>query len=123
MPRLRGRGLLYGWLILAQAPVLGGLAVASLPVAVVLLVVGGVLNGVVLVMFLTLVQSRVNPAMLGRVMGVVSLAFFGLGPVSQAAAAPLAQAFGPAALFVTAGVFFRLAGASSLLVPSLRRLD
>jgi len=117
------RGQRYCLLIVAQAPLFAGLAVAPFWLALALLGLSGLLNGVVLVMFLNMLQTRVEAAVLGRVMGVVSLAFYGLGPVSQAAAGPLVAMVGPGALFGMAGGVFLLAGLGGLLVPDLVGLE
>lgn len=120
---LHRRGRVYCLLTLAQAPLFAGLAARPLPLAVLLLALSGVLNGIVLIMFLNLLQTRVGAGMLGRVMGVVSLALYGLSPLSQAAAGPLADAIGPGALFGLTGAAFLVAGLGGLLVPALVALD
>jgi MFS transporter, DHA3 family, tetracycline resistance protein len=123
LPRVRHRGALYCVLLAAQGLLFSGLVNAPLLLAVVYMAVAGVLNGILLAMFFSLVQSTVDQAQLGRVMATVNLAFNGLGPVSQAAAGPLEQMLGPRLLFLLTGIAAVLVGGAGLLVPSLRQLD
>jgi MFS family permease len=123
LPRVRHRGALYCVLLAAQGLLFSGLVNAPLLLAVAYMAVAGVLNGILLAMFFSLVQSTVDQAQLGRVMATVNLAFNGLGPVSQAAAGPLEQMLGPRLLFLLTGIAAVLVGGAGLLVPSLRQLD
>lgn len=122
-PTRRRRGVAICLLLLAQGPLVVGLAFAPLPLAVALLAGVGLLNGVANVLYLALVQSRVAAAMLGRVMSFVTLGSFGFVPFSQVAAGVLAAAAGPAPLFVTAGGLLTVAALAGLLSPPLRQLD
>ena len=123
LPRVRHRGALYCVLLAAQGLLFSALVNAPLLLAVAYMAVAGVLNGILLAMFFSLVQSTVDQAQLGRVMATVNLAFNGLGPVSQAAAGPLEQMLGPRLLFLLTGIAAVLVGGAGLLVPSLRQLD
>ena len=123
MPRLRHRGALYCFLLAAQGLLFSGLVAAPLLLAVAYMAVAGVLNGVLLAMFFSLVQSTVDQARLGRVMATVNLAYNGLGPVSQAAAGPLEQVLGPRPLFLVTGMIAVVVAGAGLLVPAVRELD
>jgi MFS family permease len=123
LPRVRHRGALYCILLAAQGLLFSGLFNAPLLLAVAYMAVAGVLNGVLLAMFFSLVQSTVDQAQLGRVMATVNLAYNGLGPVSQAASGPLEQMLGPRPLFLLTGIIAVLVGGAGLLVPSVRELD
>jgi MFS family permease len=123
LPRVRRRGTLYCLQLAAQGLLFSGLVNAPLLLAAVYMALAGVLNGLWLAMFFSLVQSTVDRAQLGRVMATVSLALTGLGPVSQAAAGPLEQLLGPRLLFLLAGMIAVLVGGAGLLVRSLRELD
>jgi MFS transporter, DHA3 family, tetracycline resistance protein len=118
----RRRGVAFCLLQFAQAPLVVGLAFGSLPVAIALLVTMGTLNGIATVLYLALVQARVAPEMLGRVMSFVALGAFGLAPLSQLAAGLVAAAAGPATLFTAAGLLMGAAALGGLLSPALRGL-
>ena len=94
----------------AQGLLFSALVNAPLLLAVTYMAVAGVLNGVLLAMFFSLVQSTVDQAQLGRVMATVKLASSGLGPVSQATTGPLEQLLGPRLLFLLKGIAAVLVG-------------
>jgi hypothetical protein len=55
------------------------------------------------VVFLTVVQKQVSPALLGRVMGAIMLCAFGTFPLSVAITGLLVHRLGPALFFPVAG--------------------
>jgi len=121
-PRRR-RGVAFCLLLLVQGPLVIGLAFAPLPLAIAFLALAGMLNGIANVLYMALVQGRVAPAMLGRVMSFEALGSFGLVPLSQIAAGVVGEVAGPARLFVAAGGLMGAAALAGLLSPALRQLD
>jgi MFS family permease len=73
------------------------------PGAAAALFVVGVANGLGNVVFLTVVQKQVSPALLGRVMGAIMLCAFGSFPLSVAITGLLVHRLGPALFFPIAG--------------------
>jgi MFS family permease len=98
-PALFASGVfLTGAAAICVVPYLGGEAGA----AVALFVAGG-LNGLGNVCFITLVQKRVAPALLGRLMGMLVLCAVGSFPLSVAVAGVVVRHIGPAPFFPVAG--------------------
>jgi predicted MFS family arabinose efflux permease len=79
-------------------PILGSVVGASF-----LLVAYGALNGFGNVVMITAFQRWGPPAVMGRLMGLMLLASFGVFPVSVALGAIVVHDFGPAAFFTFAG--------------------
>jgi DHA3 family tetracycline resistance protein-like MFS transporter len=77
-----------------------------------------------MVIWATLMQTRVPPALLGRVSSVDWLVSIGLSPVSFALVGPVAALAGTDATLVGAGLLGSAATAGTfLLVPALRADD
>ena len=89
---------------IALVPYLGGEAGAA-----VLLGVVGACNGLGNVTMLTVLQKRVSPGLLGRVMGVLMLCSFGSFPLSVAVSGVLVRHLGPAPFFPVAGALVGVA--------------
>jgi len=89
---------------IALVPYLGGEAGAA-----VLLGVAGACNGLGNVTMLTVLQKRVSPGLLGRVMGVLMLCSFGSFPLSVAVSGVLVRHLGPAPFFPVAGALVGVA--------------
>lgn len=121
-PRKR-RGVVFCVLQLCQGPLVASLACAPLATAGVALAAVGLLNGVAIVVYLSLVQSRVASEMMGRVMSFVMFGALGLVPLSQLIAGIAAEREGLAVLFVAAGTLMIAAATAGLLSPPLRRID
>jgi hypothetical protein len=83
---------------LAVTPYLGGAAGAAAA-----MFTAGAANGLGNVTFLTVVQKRTPPALLGRLMGAIMLCAFGSYPLSVAIAGVLVRHIGPELLFPIAG--------------------
>jgi MFS family permease len=83
---------------LCLVPYLGGEAGAAIA-----LLVFGLFNGLGNVIFLTMAQKQIPPAILGRVMGVMMLCAFGTFPLSVAVTGVLVRHLGPAPFFPIAG--------------------
>ena len=94
-----GLGVVQG-IALALVPLVGG----GLAGASVLLAASGLTIGVLNAFFMTHLQQRVPPHLLGRTMGVLTMAIFGAQPVSVLAAGLVLGATGPGVIFVTAGL-------------------
>ena len=71
--------------------------------AAVLLFVTGACNGLGNVIFLSMLQKWVPPALLGRVMGTLMFCAFGTFPLSVAVAGVLVRHLGPSLFFPLAG--------------------
>ena len=94
-----GLGVVQG-IALALVPLVGG----GLAGASVLLAASGLTVGVLNAFYMTHLQQRVPPQMLGRTMGALTMATFGAQPVSVVAAGLVLGATGPGVIFVTAGL-------------------
>ena len=94
-----GLGAVQG-IALALVPLVGG----GLAGASVLLAASGLTIGVLNAFFMTHLQQRVPPHLLGRTMGVLTMTIFGAQPVSVLAAGLVLGATGPGVIFVTAGL-------------------
>ena len=89
---------------IALVPFAGGAAGAAVMLGVV-----GACNGLGNVTMLTVVQKRVSPGLLGRVMGVLMLCSFGTFPLSVAVSGVLVRHLGPAPFFPVAGALVGVA--------------
>jgi predicted MFS family arabinose efflux permease len=94
-----GLGVVQGTALALVPLVGGGLAGAS-----VLLAASGLTIGVLNAFYMTHLQQRVPPQMLGRTMGALTMATFGAQPVSVLGAGLVLGATGPGVIFVTAGL-------------------
>jgi MFS family permease len=94
-----GLGVVQGTALALVPLVGGGLAGAS-----VLLAASGLTIGVLNAFYMTHLQQRVPPQMLGRTMGALMMATFAAQPVSVLAAGLVMGATGPGPIFVTAGL-------------------
>ncbi len=83
---------------ISLTPYLGGEAGAAAT-----LFASGACNGLGNVIFLTVLQKRVSPGLLGRVMGMIMLCAFGTFPLSVVVAGVLVRHLGPAVFFPVAG--------------------
>src|SRR5207248_1005864 len=121
--RLRRRGLLALALGMLQ-----GAAIALVPLAGVLLgaslllALAGAANGVLNVFYLSMLQQRLPSPLLGRSVGAQLLAAFGARPVSVVVAGTLVAGFGPAPMFLAAGLAILLAFAAGLSSSVYRNL-
>jgi MFS family permease len=122
--RLPGAGRLAGCTILAGAVAIAVLA--QLPG-----VAGGVLVALLIGLFTglsgalcgALLQTHADPAYLGRVMSVSSLASLGLAPLSMPLAAAAIGAWGTGPVFAGSAAVCGLGGVVALCVPALRRAE
>jgi len=86
----------------------------SLAVASVLLLVWGLGASVFMNFVVALLQERAEPAMMGRVMSMYSLAFFASMPLGYAQAGLVSDAFGPRASLVSSGALATVIGLAAL---------
>jgi Major Facilitator Superfamily len=102
---------------LAAAPYLGGILADGAALAAF-----GFLNGVGNIVMITLFQRWAPPELLGRLMGMLMLASFGIFPVSVALGAVVVRDLGPAPFFPIAGGLTAAAILAGLSQRSWRNL-
>jgi MFS family permease len=90
-------------------------------VAVMFTFVMGMANGYINILFMTWLQTRTPPAMLGRVMSLLMFASLGLTPVSMALAGALIQV-NMTWFLVTAGLLLVAVFLGSLANPAIRNM-
>lgn len=123
LPAARRQGVL----VLSIAAALGlGLAFIGLaptaPVATVILTVMGLGVGYINVAVIAWLQARTDPSMRGRVMSLLMLGSFGLGPLSLAIAGVMVDT-SATAMYVAAGVLVLATAAAGFVTGVHRRLD
>jgi MFS family permease len=102
---------------LAAVPYLGGLVAVGAAMAAF-----GFLNGLGNVIMITLFQRWAPPQLLGRLMGLLMLAAFGVFPLSAALSAVVVHDLGPVPFFPLAGAITAAAILAGLTQPSWRSL-
>lgn len=98
------------------------LVCGNLTSAMVVLGLSGLLNGLINVMYFSVVQEFFPRHLMGRIWGVISLATFGLYPVSVAVGGIITQRSGPQEVFVAAGVLLIVAALVGLASREMRDL-
>jgi MFS family permease len=102
---------------------LGAIGLApSAAIVVALLAAIGLGVGYINVVVIAWLQTRIQPDMRGRVMGLVMLSAFGLAPISLAAAGALVDV-AATAMFLVAGAIIFVAIAAATLTGAASRLD
>jgi MFS family permease len=119
----KARGRFFCLVQMLEAPLLVGIAFTPLPLTMLCLAGVGLLNGMLLVLFLSLIQANVSKEMLGRVMSFVMLASVGFVPLSLYTAGAIAGAWGIQTLFLAAGGLTLASAATGFCVRSLRNLE
>lgn len=110
LPAPKRMGVRMMILIAVAGTALGLFGFASnLPLAGVMAIVMGMAIGYVNVLGVSWLQKRTDPALLGRVMSLVMLGSFGLGPISNAVAGILVDV-NLSVMFVGAGVLLVVVG-------------
>jgi len=105
-----------------------GLGLAALgltnatPLAAVVMLAMGVVNGYVNILFITWLQQRTPDSMLGRVMSLLMFASLGLSPLSNALSGALVE-WNATALFVGAGIAMTLVTLLAALHPLARNME
>ncbi|WP_225822470.1 MFS transporter [Streptomyces naphthomycinicus] len=122
--RLPRAGLVIGCACTTGAVAVGALAyVPALTAAVATAVLVGLLTGLSGALCGALLQTRTDPAYLGRVTSVSSLVSLGLTPLSMPFAAAAIGAWGLGPVYAVSATVCGLGGAVALLVPGLRRAE
>lgn len=119
----RAPGRFFCLVQMLEAPLLAGVAFTPFPLTMFCLVDVGLLNGIVIVLFLSLIQTNVSRKMLGRVMSFVTLASVGFAPSSIYGSGAMVSTWGTQPLFLLAGALTLVSAVAGLLVRSLRRLN
>jgi predicted MFS family arabinose efflux permease len=125
---VRGRvpraGLVTGCACVTGAVAIGALAfVPALAAAVGVALAVGLLAGLSGALCGALLQTRSDPAYLGRVTAVAGLVSLGLAPLSMPFAAAAIGAWGLGPVFVASAAVCGLGGVVALVVPDLRRAE
>ena len=122
--RLPHAGQVAGWSLIAGSVAIGALAyVPSVLAAVGIALLIGLLAGLSGVMCGALLQTQSDPAYLGRVTAVSSLASLGFAPLSMPLSAAAIGAWGTGPVFVFSAVVCGLGGVIALCVRDLRRAE
>ncbi|MDR2833680.1 MAG: MFS transporter [Streptococcaceae bacterium] len=90
---------------------------------VVLNAIGGLATPFFSTLQMAMIQQSYEPAVLGRVMGVLNSLMSLTGPIGLIFAGPLADAIGIEKIFIIAGMGTLLCGLINLLIPSARDYD
>ncbi|MFF8376570.1 MFS transporter [Streptomyces sp. NPDC015661] len=125
---VRGRvpraGAVSGWTMTVGAVSIGALAFTPyLPVAAAVALAVGLLAGLSGALVNALVQTECDPAYLGRVTAVSSLASLGIAPLSFPVTGAAIGLWGPGPVFAVSASICALAGVYTLAVPALRRAE
>ncbi|MEU0405191.1 MFS transporter [Streptomyces sp. NPDC006197] len=125
---VRGRvpraGAVSGWTMAVGAVSIGALAATPyLPVAAALALSVGLLAGLSGALCNTLVQTECEPAYLGRVTAVSSLASLGAAPLTFPVTGAAIDLWGTGPVFAVSASLCALAGVYTLAVPALRRAE
>ncbi|WP_033284494.1 MFS transporter [Streptomyces sp. NRRL F-525] len=122
--RLPHAGHVVGWACLAGSVAIGALAfVPNVLGAVGVALLIGLLAGLSGAMCGALLQTRADPAYLGRVTAVSSLVSLGFAPLSMPLSAAAIGAWGTGPVFVGSAVVCGLGGVVALCVRDLRRAE
>ncbi|MGW1165039.1 MFS transporter [Streptomyces sp. NPDC002550] len=122
--RLPRAGLVTGWACAVGAVAVGALAfVPTLAAAAATALLVGLLTGLSGALCGALLQTRSDPAYLGRVTSVSSLISLGLTPLSMPFAAAAIGAWGLGPVYAVSAGVCGLGGVVALAVPSLRRAE
>jgi hypothetical protein len=121
-PRRQVTFIYVSWTIATLAVAGYGLATASWQLMIVCLLFNA-LETAGTIVWATMKQRHVPPAMLGRVSSLDWLISIGLLPLSFALTAPIAAALGTRETLIGAGVLGSIATVAALLLPGMRDLD
>lgn len=94
---------------------------ASTPIVSTVMLVMGVANGYVNIMFITWLQKRIPQELMGRVMSLLMFSSVGLAPVSNALAGAMLQ-LNLNVLFIGAGMTMTAFSLLSILLPVVRQM-
>jgi MFS family permease len=94
----------------------------NLPAALVVLAFAGILNGLINVMYLSIIQELFPRYLMGRIWGVIMFATYGVYPLSVALGGVITDRMGPQFIFIASGVILTVAAVIGLVQPALREL-
>ncbi len=117
------RGMLCIFCKGAEAILIAMIAFLPLPFAALCMMSWSVLNGMLVVVTLSLIQQQTPSHMLGRVIAFSTLASTGMLPIAQITGGIIATAIGFRSLFVLAGCLVLVSGIIGVSVPALRQLN
>ena len=125
VPQLRNKG---GWFIgslMMAGFILPGLGLSNwYPVTAVVIFIGGMGGGIFMNLNQTLVQANTPPEMMGRVVGIHTLAFQGIGPFGGLLAGLMAAWMGaPIWMAICGGILLALTTMAFITQPALRRME
>lgn len=122
-PSSQRMGLLLGiiWSGLGIGVLALGLISTTVAGAVIALLMG-LANGYVVIIFVTWLQQRTHPSMLGRVMSLLMFSSAGLLPISNMLTGMLIK-INPVGLFIFSGSLMTVFVLLAMFNPSLRRMD
>ncbi len=107
-----------------NASAIGGLGLTpDLTSTMLMAAVGGLTVGPAGALLIGTVQATADRAYLGRVMSVISLATYGVAPISLAGFGLLTEAVGLQAAFVVTGSTAAIVAAAAMAAPSLRSVS
>jgi MFS family permease len=94
----------------------------NFPAALVVLAFAGILNGLINVMYLSIIQELFPRYLMGRIWGVIMFATYGVYPLSVALGGVITERMGPQFIFIASGVILTVAAVIGLVQPALREL-
>lgn len=123
LPLRSHRGVISIICLGAEAILMGLIAFIPFPLGALCMGGWSVLNGVLVVMTVTLLQQRTPTHMRGRMMAFWALASTGVQPIAQITGGSIANAVGVQALFALAGTIVLLGAILGGSVRALRQLN
>ncbi len=96
---------------------------ANIAWALAILALAGVLNGLMNVIYFTLIQEMFPNRFMGRIWGIVMFATYGLYPLSVLLGGIMTTRFGASTVFLTGGIILAVAAVIGLLHRELREIN
>ncbi|MFD8953153.1 MFS transporter [Streptomyces xanthophaeus] len=124
VPRFPRAGAVQNLTLIVGSAGIGALALApTLPVAVVLAVLTGLVCGVCGGLAVALIQSATDPAYLGRVSSVMAFTTVGLAPLAYPLAGSAAALWGVTPVFLAGAALSMTGAAIGTSAPAVRRAE
>ncbi|GHI90207.1 MFS transporter [Streptomyces xanthophaeus] len=124
VPRFPRAGAVQNLTLIVGSAGIGALALApTLPVAVVLAVLTGLVCGVCGGLAVALIQSATDPAYLGRVSSVMAFTAVGLAPLAYPLAGAAAALWGVTPVFLAGAALSMTGAAIGTSAPAVRRAE
>lgn len=105
-------------IVFAVLPVFGGIVWVSI-----MLALAGLLNGLMNIIYFTLIQEKFPNKFMGRIWGIVTFATFGLYPLSVALGGFVIARWGFTFMFQACGIALAVAAVIGLLQKEIRELE